>query len=81
MQYLSIFKLAEISMCGWNSVLCPRIGTRLFANHEAGRELFSFKDMCNFTWMCPILCFSAPVFPGGDSRHQRKACKDNVALF
>lgn len=85
MQYLSIFKLEEILMCCWNQVLCLMIGMPLFANYEAGTDLFSSKGTCNCTYnfsrICPILCFSPSIFPVHVSCYQIKSCKDNVALL
>lgn len=85
MQYLSIFKLAEILMCCWNQVLCLMIGMPLFANYEVGTDLFSSKGTCNCTYnfsrICPILWFFPSIFPVHVSCYQRKSCKDNVALL
>lgn len=85
MQCLSISKLAEILMCFWNRVLCLMIGMCLFASREASTDLFSSKVTCNssyhFSRMCLIVRSCPPVFPVRSSCHQRKNCKDNVALL
>lgn len=85
MQYLSIFKLEDILMGCWNQVLCLMIGMPLFANYEAGTDLFSSKGTFNCTLnlsrICPILCFSPSIFPVHVSCYQIKSCKDNVALL
>lgn len=85
MQCLSISKLAELLMCFWNWVLCPMIGMHHFGSHEASTDLFSSKVTCNFSYhfsrMCLIVWSCPPVFPVHSSCHQKKNCKDNVALL